>query len=173
MLPLRAHPAYVGVVLPGEPDGELLRQAITTIAVTRVLNAYCYAVDARDVDAAVELFDEDCEFDWGFGRVSRGREGVRDLLASLSRWDATSHHLANVIVNLSGDGAAHCSSYVYAWHRVASTGAIEQLWGQYLDVLVQSPAGWRFRSRVLRCAGEEGFPAVEHQTGNFERLPRR
>jgi hypothetical protein len=143
-----------------------------TLAVVRTLNEYCYAVDARDVEAAVRLFDEECEFDWGFGRIARGRDGVRDLLGSLSRWDATSHHLTNVIVEFDTPTTARARSYVYAWHRVAGTGDVEQLWGQYHDQLRASEAGWRFTRRRLRAAGEQGFPAVADRGGNFERLRR-
>ena len=150
------------------PPGALAAQ---TLAVERVLSEYCYAVDAREVEAAVALFDERCEFDWGFGRVARGHAGIRQLLESLSRWDATSHHLANVIVEIDGD-TAQARSYVHAWHRVAGTGAVEQLWGQYHDELTWSAGGWRFARRRLRAAGEEGFPAPAGQDGNFERLPR-
>jgi uncharacterized protein (TIGR02246 family) len=141
--------------------------------VARVLNAYCYAVDALDVEAAVALFAEDCTFDWGHGRVARGHDGIRELLGSLTRWEATSHHLSNVVVEHDGPDAARAFSYVYAWHRVAETGYVEQLWGQYHDALVRGADGaWRFEHRALRAAGESGFPAASGAESNFERLPR-
>jgi hypothetical protein len=149
------------------PAGDVAAQ---TLAVERVLSAYCYAVDARDVEAVVVLFDERCEFDWGLGRVARGHAGIRELLESLSRWEATSHHLANVIVDIDDNGTARARSYVYAWHKVAGTGVVEQLWGQYHDELAWSSGGWRFTRRRLRAAGEDGFALAPGQAGNFERL---
>jgi hypothetical protein len=146
---------------------------VSAAAVASVLHRYCYAVDALAIDDAVALFSEDCTFDWGHGRVASGRDGIRELLQSLTRWEATSHHLSNVVVEVTGARDARAWSYVYAWHRVADTGAIEQLWGQYHDTLVHDDeAGWRFAHRELRAAGEEGFPPAEGQPGNFERLER-
>jgi ketosteroid isomerase-like protein len=142
-------------------------------AVTRVLFAYCYAVDALDVEAAVALFTEGCTFDWGHGRVARGHDGIRSLLGALTRWQATSHHLSNVVVDPVDEHTVRASSYVYAWHQVADTGAVEQLWGRYHDRLVREADGrWRFAERTLRSAGESGFPASDDGRANFERLAR-
>jgi hypothetical protein len=141
---------------------------VSVADVAAVLHRYCYAVDALAIEEAVALFTEDCTFDWGHGRVAAGQDGIRDLLQSLTRWEATSHHLSNVVVELDADDRARAWSYVYAWHRVADTGVVEQLWGQYHDVLVRGGAGWRFAHRALRAAGEDGFAPA----GNFERLER-
>jgi hypothetical protein len=137
-----------------------------------VLHEYCYAVDSRDVDAAVELFAPSCQFDWGFGRVARGPEGVREMLSALGRWSATQHQLSNVRISFLTDVLATASSTVLAWHRVAQTEAIEVLYGVYEDDLVLSRRGWLFRARRLRAAGESGFPPVAGHERNFEPIER-
>jgi ketosteroid isomerase-like protein len=141
--------------------------------VTRVLHAYCYAVDALDIEGAVDLFTADCSFDWGHGRVARGHDGIRAMLGALTRWRATSHHLSNIVVDPVDDRTMRASCYVYAWHQVADTGAVEQLWGQYHDLLIRAVDGaWRFQHRALRAAGETGFPVSDDAQANFEVLAR-
>ena len=68
------------------------------LAVEAVLLDYCEKVDALDYQGIADLFTEDGEFDLGFGRVSRGREGVFKQMSSRMpvEYTHTSHHLSNI-----------------------------------------------------------------------------
>ena len=57
-------------------DADLAWEVRNRLLVERVLLDYCERVDALDYEGIADLFTEDAEFDMGFGRVSRGRDGV-------------------------------------------------------------------------------------------------
>ena len=51
---------------------DLLQRAADEAAITRLLYAYCDAVDANRIDDIVALFTADAVFDLGYGRVYTG-----------------------------------------------------------------------------------------------------
>ncbi len=59
-------------------------------------------------------------------------------------------------LELESPDRASANTSVYAWHELAD-GSNPQLWGAYRDVVVRTPDGWRFASRQLRVAGQEGW----------------
>jgi ketosteroid isomerase-like protein len=137
--------------------------------VERVLVEYCYAVDQRDPAAVVQLFAEDGTLDSGHGRVVSGREQLEAFFAGrVALYDACSHSLSNVLVELDGT-TARASSYVHArlWFREAEPG---ELWGRYDDELVRAEAGWQFAHRRLRAYGWSGFA---EGAAPFERFASR
>jgi uncharacterized protein (TIGR02246 family) len=137
-----------------------------------VLARYCYAVDDGDPLAVASVYAEDGLHDAGNGLVVRGRADIEAFFRlRLARYDASAHHLANIVVQLDGD-AAHVASYVYA--RIWPLGSDEcgELWGRYADDLVRSSEGWQITHRRLRVAGWHGFPHLPEQPDLFERLPR-
>ena len=141
-------------------------------AIEAVLARYCYAVDGFDLAAVVCLFTEDCEFDWGWQRVARGRGGITEMLGALWRWSATSHHLGVVSIRFSANDRADAHSPICAWHEVAGSGKTEQLFGVYHDELVKREEGWLIARRRLRAAGWPGFGALASTSTPFEPLTR-
>jgi hypothetical protein len=73
-----------------------------------------------------------------------------------SRFVATSHHNANVLIDFESDDRASVRSTVYAWHAMAN-GARPEIWGCYEDVVQRSPGGWKIAQRKLRVAGNENI----------------
>src|ERR1700722_11247240 len=84
-----------------------------------VLNEYCRALDAMDLDTVAALFSEDCVVEYGpEDRLkSHGRAALRKALERLWRWKRTSHHLSNVQISFRGAEEAQANSYVMAWHE--------------------------------------------------------
>jgi hypothetical protein len=82
-----------------------------------LIHRYSYFVDHRRFEELMELFSEDgmLDFDPGVGPVMRGRSEIRKLFGS--RFLVTSHHNANVLVDLEDDDRATMCSTVYAWHE--------------------------------------------------------
>ena len=74
---------------------------------------------------------------------------------------ATSHHNANVLVSFDDDDRATVLTSLYAWHETTD-GVHPRVWGYYHDVAVRTPEGWRLAERVLRVAGNEGWPVDWH-----------
>ena len=151
----------------------MIDEVLDRCAVESVLARYCSMVDCCDSEGASALFTDDCEFDWGWQRIVRGRDGVRELLGALSRWSATSHHSSVLRVVFPSSGRAEASSSILAWHRVRETSAVERILGRYEDELELTDAGWLIRRRSLRAAGAPGFPVSTGMPGPFEPLPRR
>jgi 3-phenylpropionate/cinnamic acid dioxygenase small subunit len=143
-------------------------------AVEAVLLDYCEFVDALDYEGVAGLFTEYGEFDLGFGRVSRGRQGVKEQIRTRvpTEYTHTSHHLTNIRISFDGRDRATARSYVMAWHRQARDGRERRLYGRYYDDLVLTPQGWKIRRRLLKMAGEDGYPAVAGQPTAFELIDR-
>lgn len=141
-------------------------------AIHDVLIGYCDRVDALNVTGVMRLFTRDCRFDYGFGRIFEHDELARLLRERLVAYDATSHHLSNIRIELHGPDRATATSAVVAWHRFAEDGREAVLWGRYTDELQRVSGQWQIRRRVLRAAGERGFAPASGQTTAYERLAR-
>jgi uncharacterized protein (TIGR02246 family) len=143
-------------------------------AVEAVLLDYCERVDALDYQGIADLFTEDCEFDFGFGNVRRGRDQVHQQMSErLGRdYTHTSHHLSNIRIAFEGRERARARSYIFAWHRQASDGRERRLFARYHDDLVLKPEGWRIQRRLLRMAGHDGYPQVPGQPEPFALIDR-
>jgi ketosteroid isomerase-like protein len=147
-------------------------------AITRVLYDYCDHVDANRTDAIVALFSDDGVFDFGYGRIFSGAAELSRLFRGLASYEATSHHLSNVVIDFEGPDLAHCRSHVYAFHRRADRGSPMHLWGRYADIVVRrrdddpaSPA-WVIRQRRLRAAAESGTEPEAGLLTRWEPIPR-
>jgi ketosteroid isomerase-like protein len=140
--------------------------------VTRLLYDYCEYVDANRQADVLDLFTDDALYDHGHGRVFRGRAELAELFRALDANDATSHHLSNVSVSFTAEGAALCRSYVYAYHRRRESGAEVHLWGRYVDTLVRVGLSWRIRSRSLLAAAERGVEPDPGWSSRYQLIAR-
>jgi ketosteroid isomerase-like protein len=134
-----------------------------------VLNEYCRALDAMELDSVASLFCDDCVVEYGpEDRLqSRGRAAIRKALERLWRWKRTSHHLSNIQISFRDDGTADARSYVIAWHE-RPDGSTATVYGQYEDRLRREADGWRLaRRRQMMNGNDRGF------TVNLFPAPRR
>ena len=141
--------------------------------IEELLYRYADGVDRNDMATLEGVFTEDVTLDYGFGRVFEGRAQVLGLLADrLGTYAATSHHISNVTVHVSGE-EARAASYVYAWHQRRVDDGQAQVWGRYDDLLRREAQGWRVSRRTIRAMGEQGFPPAEGRDTAFEPLSRK
>lgn len=120
----------------------------------RYINAADSGFDANhklDVEDVVAMFVED---GWwhassherfnGHDEIRRGFLGFRDQLPFAY------HNIANPLVEVDGDTAT--AQWHMTWTGTDDSGL--ELWtaGVYIDELVRTPAGWKFRSVYLRVA---------------------
>jgi uncharacterized protein (TIGR02246 family) len=148
-----------------------LRRLLDRQAVRSVLHAYCDAVDRNDPDAAAALFTNDCAFDFAEGFQGAGRAALRDVLAAVGQFSATSHHLSNIEVSLDDEDRAHSVAYLYAWHRFPEHPAKPDayLWGRYVDTLVrQDDVAWRIAARTMQIVGHDNFDVPWHGIGRSD-----
>lgn len=138
-----------------------LRKLADRQAIEDVLVEYCYRCDLNDVDGLAMLFTEDCRADYGpgvgppsIGRAARREEAARDL----ALFEATSHHLSNVIVEFEGEDRARARSAIHAWHRPRAGGPDWNLRAQYHDVMARTADGWKIAARRLVVVGAQNFP---------------
>jgi len=125
--------------------------------ISETLHAYCRAVDEGRVDDFVALYTPDAVHDDGIVE-RRGHAELRALVAGVvRRYDATSHHLSNIVLTPTGSAdAVSAVSYIHAWHRRAGHPDLE-VWGQYHDHLRRQGDRWLIERRTLRVAGIRGL----------------
>ena len=152
---------------------DLLQRAADEAAITRLLYAYCDAVDANRIDEIVALFTADAVFDLGYGRVYTGLAELARVFGQLGLYRATSHDLSTVVIEFDDDDTARCRSHVYAFHLSADDGAPVHLWGRYYDVVVRVGGTWAIARRQLRAAAELGAPPAPGRPGRWEPAERR
>ena len=149
------------------------RRADDERAITRLLYAYCDAVDSNRSEDIVALFTPDAVFDLGYGRVYTGSDDLMRMFAALDFYRATSHDLSTVVIDFDGDDTARCRSHVYAFHLRADGGEPVHLWGRYTDTVVRSGGGWLISRRALRAAAELGAPPAAGRPGRWAPTQRR
>lgn len=151
---------------------ERLRALEDRVRIEHLMGAYCEYVDRNQQEALLGLFTEDAVFDFGFGRVYRGRSELRDLFERLGINDATSHHLSNLHITFESDDVARCEAVVYAYHRRRGSGDEVHLWGRYSDELRRTGEDWQFARRSLRAAAESGSQPHPGEATFYEPIDR-
>ena len=128
-------------------------------AIADAILAYAWHFDRNEPDAVADLFTKDARVDYGpdvpdiHGRAAI-RAGVAKGLAEI--FAATSHHVSNIRIVLSGD-TARSTCLLYAWHRYHSGAPDGELWGQYHHAFLRTPDGWKIAELVLKAAGSTHF----------------
>lgn len=122
---------------------------------TRLINLYANLNDAQDWDAVAALYTEDAVM----CRPSGGDpvEGRAAILAAFKARPprAQRHVVSNIVVDVEGPATARsfCTIVLYQGEPSEDGGlpvqsANSPLVGWYRDLIVLTPAGWRFKERV-------------------------
>ena len=135
-----------------------LQQMVDADEIRRVIYEYAFHLDMNHPDELASLFVEDCEVVYGPSFGAEGIDAYRGTLEGIGEiFEATSHHVSNVVVDFTSDDRASVRSVVYAWHRYRRDRPDSHVWGQYHDVMVRVDGSWRFKRRELRAAGTTDF----------------
>lgn len=138
-------------------------QLIATDEIQRLIYEYAFHLDMNHPDELAALFVDDCEVIYGPNFGAEGIEAYKKTLEGIGEFfEATSHHVSNVVVDLVSEDEATVRSVLYAWHRYTRDRPDSHVWGQYHDVMVRVDGQWRFKRRELRAAGTRDFH-VKHQ----------
>lgn len=116
------------------------------VEIGQLLARYGNIADTTDLDALEQFFTADIVLVPQHADVAPLR-GIGALREAIGRLDKPSHNTTPPAISVDADGT------VRAWSRYLSfrtDGSIVE--GEYLDVLVRTPAGWRvsFRRIVWR-----------------------
>jgi ketosteroid isomerase-like protein len=127
--------------------------------IQRLMIRYLDRIDARDVAGIAALFTDDAVADFLTGRAYRGPERIAAALERITaHFERTSHHLTNHIADVDlARGEADAVTYVYAFHRMAATGAAWHFWGRHVDRLRRVGDTWLLADR--RLVGVDAEPA--------------
>ena len=132
---------------------------------------YCDIIDDKDFDRLTEVFTTDAVQDY---RSNLGPDGIMKGTAPLiagahkhmgkgSNCGTTHHNVVNFRIQVSGD-TAKAKVHYYAVHAGLGKheGAIYSMWGEYVDDLIRTSAGWRVHNRLYRSILTEG-PVVTYK----------
>jgi ketosteroid isomerase-like protein len=133
-------------------------QLIAADEIQRVIYEYAFHLDMNHPDELAALFVDDCEVIYGPNFGADGIEAYKETLEGIGEFfEATSHHVSNVVVDFVSEDEATVRSVLYAWHRYTRDRPDGHVWGQYHDVMVRVDGQWRFKRRELRAAGTRNF----------------
>lgn len=158
-----------------------LQTLIDERAIERIYMLYCDLVDGKAFDRLGEVFTADTRGDYtqalGPGVVTEGLDAIVGAMhANLgvhSGCGATHHNVTNFRITVDGATARAKVHYIAA-HTGAGPLAGESytMWGEYDDLLIRTPEGWRVRNRVYTLALSDGNPAIV-SGGGSERLDQK
>jgi len=124
-------------------------------AIRRLMNAYCYRIDAGDLDGFAELFRHAT---WRIGGDSGGGDtgaaAVRETLQQIILYDGkpnTKHVMSNVQIDV--DEASHqaeAQCYITVFQAVLPDFPLQPIFsGHYHDRFAQVDGAWRFVEREI------------------------
>ncbi|HUA55279.1 MAG TPA: nuclear transport factor 2 family protein [Candidatus Sulfotelmatobacter sp.] len=117
-------------------------------AIRELFSAYCFRMDGFQFAELGALFTEDGEWIARYARA-RGPAEIAALMArNIPAEPKRKHFVMNSLIALDGDRATARTSYLVVL-QAAGAGLVPSVAGTYEDVLVRTPAGWRFRERRL------------------------
>lgn len=140
-----------------EPAPIELGEALDRIALTKLVSAYCHAVDRRDMKLLRSLYHDDATDDHGAMFCGSPDELVAWLPAMLENWQATSHMIGLMNFVIAED-QAEGEIGATAWHRTADGSRDIIAHGRYLDRYSKRDGIWKFAHRSLVLDWSEDRP---------------
>jgi uncharacterized protein (TIGR02246 family) len=118
-------------------------------AVERLFHRYFERIDANDPEGASRCMTEDVGFEIMIGQRREGRERfARGVGRVLDGYTMTTHHVTNLLTELDGDEGT-ADMYVYAHHRMASTGELWILWARIHDRVRKVDGEWLISEHLV------------------------
>jgi 3-phenylpropionate/cinnamic acid dioxygenase small subunit len=127
-------------------------------AIEDTLIRYALACDTRDWLMLDDVFIPEMAAIYGGEYRLAGRDKIVGMIKSLlGGCGPTQHLLGNFRIVIDGD-TAQCACYVRAAHagRGDTASLTYEVWAEYRDHLVRTPAGWRISERRMVVFNETG-----------------
>lgn len=125
--------------------GDRMHDDRTTIQ--DLLHLYCFHMDAGRFADLAALFAADGEWIAPY-RSARGPDSIAAWLSqSVPPSPRRMHYVMNSVIAVTGDTAAAKSNYLVMVE--GPDGPVPSVCGTYVDALIRTPDGWRFRRRDL------------------------
>ena len=115
-------------------------------AIRELFSEYCFRMDEFRFAELGALFTADGEWIAPYSRA-RGPGEIAQLMArNIPAEPKRKHFIMNSLIQLDGDRATARTSYLVIL-QAAGAGLVPSVAGTYIDALVRTPDGWRFRER--------------------------
>jgi hypothetical protein len=97
-----------------------------------------------------------------YGPEVQTLNGVTEIINSISlglsnTFEATSHHISNIVIEFPSTSKANVQSYIYAWHKYKHKPEIGHLWGQYSHEFRYGDGTWKISKLTLRAVATQDF----------------
>jgi ketosteroid isomerase-like protein len=134
---------------------------IDQFAVQETINRYSVGASRADWDAVVATFTPDGVWEVPVHDVKfEGREAVRGGLKHFSGpMEYIVQSNSPAVIDIDGD-TARAVSVIRECGKFAGQDAALEILGHYVDTLVRTPEGWRFKLRVFELQGMHSFPLL-------------
>ena len=127
---------------PPRPDDDALQRLLDRDEIRQLAHRYAVALDARDLDALVELFVDDVQV----GRGKRGHAALRDDFdRQLRAIGVTILFVGNHVIDFDGPDAAH--GVVYCKAEIQEGDSWNHQAIQYHDSYARRNGHWRILRR--------------------------
>jgi ketosteroid isomerase-like protein len=119
--------------------------------VWRLLMEYRRHLDSRDFKAYASLFTDDGMWAGDLGKAV-GPAAIEDLLVrTLEVYESdttrTYHVVSNPVIDVDGDRATAYTNWTFVT-RAGNDMPVWEMLGHYVDEIVRTPEGWKFKRRV-------------------------
>jgi hypothetical protein len=124
-------------------------------AILRLMNEYCYRIDAGDIEGFSELFERGSFHVLGDpGGPDVGQDAVLATLQNVIMYDGrpqTQHLMSNVQIDVRESGIeATAQCYITVFQAVPPDFPMQPIFGgHYHDRLEKAESGWHFVSREI------------------------
>jgi 3-phenylpropionate/cinnamic acid dioxygenase small subunit len=146
-------------------------EAIDIILIHQLLGRYGHALDAAEWDALATLFTDDAVLDYTAVRAPKVYSGPAEIVEYFRPANHPSaHHVTNIVVDEHADPAGRVdvhSKFIAPFTRERNV-PLRIYGGDYHDVVVKSPDGWRFAAKT--CVGRWQYtPSTSADLPDFRR----
>lgn len=138
--------------------------------IQELLARYAWTFDMGDVDGFVACFTEDailCEDAFEEPDRWTGADGIRAMAQfffSRPSFPGRQHHVTHILIE-GNDDAAVVRSFCLVTDCKGEPPFPVRFAGHYLDEVVRTDLGWRFRSRLIRDWSGEALAGFPNQSG--------
>jgi SnoaL-like domain len=150
-------------------DGDLLRLLADERALVRLTENYAHATDRRELASAASLFTDDglltLFMDGGDSEPTgrhQGRAAIEAALATVNRFDITTHVLGQRTFDVHGDeaqGETYCLAYHVRKRPGRQVNVVLAI--RYLDTCVRRDGRWLFGERQLIADWTDRFEQAQ------------
>lgn len=128
-----------------------LDQLLAEMEIAKMLTAYAWALDGKDIETSMSLFTDDVRFDYselGFAPIV-GKAALREFFTrAYARDEAAFSSLTNTRIDLNGDTATGGDYFMHYGYKGLGSADPKRSYveGQHFYEFVKTDGAWKIRS---------------------------